>query len=929
MRFQFTLFLSILLSQSVARQLQDNPNTPIRQPADPLLHYGILNNGFTYYVRATSKPSNKIQIRLVLKAGEVQEDQDQLELAHMIEHLAFKKTTHFDNVKDFFERKGAIPGRDYNGYTYMRNTIFEATIAPNDHSLFEDLLLWIRDLTDGIIIEPKIVNPERGVILAEKRFAAKTRLDELRKKYIPELFGQTQWARRFSLETEENVKHFELRSLKRFYNDWYRPDLMAVIIVGNFDATAVESRVKSLFQTIPKAATAINQKQYSPAQKNQGHIILLSDKTVQQPAVELYLKAPNKPPNGTERLRRKMLAELFNEILKTRMSEIQNQNASAFRTASWLYRTDFSESDNTLHGLHCAFQPNTGSVTNSLHIILKELERLKRYGFTGNEIREAKTVLRAKYSSRELDNSESFIKRYTTQFLEGILIPPPDTMWQLMSTLPDTLLNDGIKSLLTDHQKDIAIVTPNEQDMPGKTSIRKWIKVLETSTLDSFKYEQIALPPNLLEKLAKLPADAPFTDSTIQSIDASKVNLINGVTIICKKLNPTGFMSDRIMLYGFRRGGASLFHCDIYQAALNAADIVAHSGIRGMDKTRIERYFHARNISATPFINDNYEGISGTSDTDITSLEAMFQMVHLFFTDPAVTSEGFNTWKDSQHPRASTPDPSTLLLHVIDSTLHRVGDSGHNSSIETLDKIQPADARRTYEERFASADGFTFILTGNFDKTKIIPLLRKYLGTLSSKRSLHDGTASTEFAPPLKVFAGQQSKARIKFVFAGTCPDHLKEKIELQTLARVLKITLMKRLREDNGAIYTLGANLTRFSDGIFELHVDFDVAAEETHKWINLASLEIQSLAQVGPDSISFQKALSVEERELRRELQHNKFWFDYLVACFQDGKSLTQTQDHKKILKNLSQEELRNAAARYLKMENLYRFVLLPSKI
>lgn len=893
--------------------------------SDTSVRYGHLSNGLSYYIQQNHQPDNQIEIRLVVKAGLIHEENDERGFAHLIEHLACRQTTHFPQLKEYLAERGIIMGTGFNAQTGAGYTLYEITIPSSNDSLLSDCLNILRDWLDSVTLTSDNIAAETSIIRAESRLRGHTTIYDLRRQHSGAIFGQTKWVRRFSEAVTGEIQPPRPDVVAKFYKRWYRPNLMAVAVVGDIDAVSVEVKIKSLFQTNERSlGPPVNMpKTFRHSQKPK--VILVRDDDLAVPYITVYATQPRMPGDSGITSARSLFAQIFNEILASRLDEIKTHNPLAFQNATCLYKEQILQSDNMRAGVECEVELSPGSsVKDVLGLFYTELNRIRQNGFTAEEIAKAETAVRKHLLDPTRQTSASLIRNYTHQFLDNITMSPDCS--PEVEMLSQSAVNAHARHLLENANTAVALYLPRRLGTQlSHQKIRRWIATWERDKLDSFHYQQ-TIVPTLLPGRLKTHDNVAYIETRLDSIAAWNIQLDNGARLILKPLKAKGFRSDKLTLFAFKPGGASLYNHDDYITALNAADIVQYSGVTSLSKSQIGALAKVRHVRIDPFISERQAGLLASCDKN--DPEIMFQLSNLFLTEPQVTEEGFQLWRNSKNAsfHAQT-SPSAEFAATIDSVIN--GPEKYRAQAYSLTQIKLSDALQIYRETFGSLNGFTFLIIGDFEKDEILPLALEYLGTIKQATDAGRKETSAQITPkPVKIFAGSADKAKVAIIFHGHCIVNPQTRIELETLTQLLESIFMGRLREQEGAVYTVSANLTRLESETFGLRIDFETSVTDANRMIEVTLKEIDNLRRHRPNQAELTKAISLTKDQIETNLQNNNYWFQYFLRQLENQRDLSEIGQYKTIANAMSADRIEAAIGAYLKDENLHVFILMPAK-
>ncbi len=903
-------------------------------PLDPSVKTGKLANGFTYYIRRNVEPKNRAQLYLAVKAGSILEDENQRGLAHFVEHVGFKGTKHYpkNDLIDYLQKAGVRFGADLNAYTSFDETVYQLPIPTDDAQVFKNGIQILRDWAQDANFDPEEVDKERGVVLEEKRLG-KGAGERMQNKYLPVLFNNSRYANRLPIGTEEVLKNFELKTIKQFYKDWYRPNLQALIVVGDVDALAVEQMIKEKFADLKNPTNPRPRTKYSIELINKNQFIAVTDPEFPSTAAHILIKHPESIIRNTADLRTNIIHSLYNQMLSARFSEITKQADPPF-----LYGGSY------IGGFMAGLATVTSSVTakpgeleRGFKAVLTEVERVKKFGFTDTELERAKMAINAEqesaYKERDKTDSEQFVYQYLQHFLKEDASPSITYTYNFykkeLGGIKLSELNALAQKYITNSNRDILILGP-EQDkdkLPNEATVNTWIKTIEQSPITA--YVDRVSKKELLD--AKPQAGRIINETNDKDLGTTTLTLSNGVKVVLK---PTDFKNDEITFSGFSPGGTSLYNDSDFQSANNAASIISQSGVGQFDAIALSKFLTGKQTSVFPSITERAEFISGS--TIPTELETALQLIYLYFIEPRKDEEIFKGYITRMKGGLANRDkePYSVFADTVGAILGNYHVRRTGPSLEKVNQINLDKAYAIYKERFADASDFTFTFVGALDPQKIKPLLETYLGglpNLSRKEEAKDlGIVIPKGKINKAVYKGQEPKAIVHLYFSGDMAYNTENRNQFKALAEVLNIKLIERLRMEESGVYGVHASgkVNKYPHANYVFRILFGCAPENVEKLANSAIDEIRKIRENGALEVDIQKFLAEEKRTTETQLKENSFWQAYLSSQLELNEDPKMILTYLDSLKTISPESLKNFANTYLNGDNLIRFVLLPEK-
>ncbi|RZL51133.1 MAG: insulinase family protein [Pedobacter sp.] len=933
------LFLQPVLAQKKATSKTPTKSAAATKadnavPLDPAVKVGKLPNGFTYYIRRNVEPKNRVTIYLANKAGSILENDNQRGLAHLMEHMSFNGTKNFpkNELVNYLQKTGVRFGADLNAYTSFDETVYQLPIPSDDPTIVKNGLQIMRDWAQDATLDPAEIDKERGVVLEEKRLG-KGAQQRMQDQYLPMLFNNSRYSNRLPIGTEDVLKNASAQTIKDFYKDWYRPNLQALIVVGDINVDEMEQMIKAKFSDLKNPVNAKPRTQYDIPLMGKNQFITVTDKEFPVTVAQILIKHKEQPLLTKTDLRNSVIRSLYNQMIAARFSELSKQANPPFLQAG-------SNISGFLAGLDAAttfIAAKPGEFEKGLKTTFTEVERVKRFGFTTTELERAKssflTRQESAFKEKDKTSSDSFVQEYVQLFLKGSVSPGIEYEYNLYKEALPTItlaeVNSLAKTYITDTNRDVIIMAPEKDKatLPTEATVNEWINSVLKDNIKPY-VDEVSNKPLLANKPV---GGKVVSENKIPEIGVTELTLSNGVKVILK---PTDFKNDEITFYGFSPGGTSLYSDADYQSAANAASIISRGGVGEFNSLQLPKYLTGKRVSVSPMITERTEGISAfTSPKD---LETALQLTYLYFTAPRKDPEIFKGIMSQQKGNLANrdSDPNSVFSDTTSAVLGQNNVRRTGPTVEKLNQINLDRAYEIYKERFADASDFTFTFVGSFDIAKIKPLLEQYLGSLpSTKRK--ESAVDLGIRPPAGVIAknvykGQEPKASVRLFFSGDYTYNQANNNQLDALAEVLTIKLIERLREDEGGVYGVGASASysKLPANRYSLSISFGCAPENVDKLVASTLDEISKIKNNGAQAVDIQKFVAEETRGTETQIKTNQFWLGSIVGAYQNGEDPKEVLTYVDSLKLVTPESLKQAANTYLSGKNYIKFVLLPEK-
>lgn len=916
-----------LACAGIARSPQTNPTAAEALTVDPGFRVDRLDNGLTYFIRANSKPENRAAVWLAVNAGAVQEDDDQRGLAHFVEHMAFNGTKNFakHEIIDYMESIGMRFGPDVNAYTTFDETVYMLEIPTDDGAIVDSALRILRDWAGAVLFEDDEIDKERGVVLEEWRLgrgADMRMLDE----QLPVLFKDSRYAVRLPIGKKEIIENAPYDALRRFYRDWYRPDLMAVIAVGDFDAADIEQKVETLFSDLGNPAKERPREIYPVPDHAETLTAVATDPEATSTTVGVYYKLAKRPDETVQDYRRVVAESLYHSMINQRLDELRQKADPPFVFA-------FSTSGAFVRSKDVYFQAaraREGETERGLEALLTEVERVERYGFTAGELERAKKELQRGYEQayRERDKreSQSFAGEVLRHFLGGEPMPGIERELEMVEEFLPGIGVDELNALarqwITRENRVILLSAPEKEGVavPGEPQLLAVFERVAEQPLEPYVDDTLDRP-----LLAQKPEPGRVVEQhEVEEIGVTEWRLANGVLVALK---PTDFKNDQVLLGGMSPGGTSLVDDALYESADNATSLMAAGGLGEFDRIQLEKALAGKVAGARVSIGELEESVRASASPQ--DLETMFQLLYLDFTAPRIDEDAVAAWFETTRSflenRVSRPET------VFNDRMTEVLTQGHPRrkppTVEMLDEIDVQQAYEVYRERFADAGDFRFVIVGNFDTETIRPLVETYLGGLPATGRAETWRDVGARTPPdvveFEVRKGLEPKSRVSLWFTGDAEWSREEEHTLASLASALRVRLRETLREDMGGTYgvSVSGGVARRPNERYRFGVSFGCAPENVAELTAAVFAQIERIKSEGVDDALLGKVRESQKRKRETDLEENRFWVSELLDFYRYDEDPRLVLDFDRLVDGLTSDALRDAARKYLRTD---RYVL-----
>ena len=901
-------------------------------PFDSAVEIGTLSNGMRYYIRENHKPEKRAELRLVVNAGSVLEDEDQRGLAHMVEHMAFRGTKRFagNQISSYLESVGMRYGPDINAFTSFDETVYMITIPTDTAAIVDKGFEILAEWAHNVAFDPAQIEKERPVVIEEWRLGQGAE-NRMQNKWFPVLFTGSKYGERIPIGLKSVLETYKPATLRRFYDTWYRPDLMAVVAVGDFDKRQIEGLITRYLGAIPRAISP-KARPLSPVPPQAGTLVSInSDKEATRSTIRLLYKQPKRFNTTSATYRQHLVEGLFGSMLNDRFAEITQKPNPPFITA-YAGQGDLVRSAEAF-SLTAVVADN--GIRRGLNALLTEGERVKKFGFLQSELdrarKDTQRGIEQAYAERDKTNSNVYADAYSSAFLES----EPSTSIQydldaITRLLPGITLAEVNKlagAWMTDKNRVLATTSPDKAGIVNPAPGELLLAFDAVKGANIAAYSETSLSGQLVDK--DPTGGKVVSERQIKEVGITEWTLSNGVRVLLK---PTDFNADQITFTSYSPGGASLLS-DASFIAASAADLIpTTSGVGKFTVIDLQKFLAGKQVSVFPSIDDLSEGVSGSaSQRDV---DTMLQLVYLYFTQPRLDTSLVNTflgrYKGVLANRSASPEAAFSDTLQVTLAQHSVREQPMSAA--TLDRIDPAKSFDFYKERFADASGFTFVFVGNFSIDSMKPLIAKWLGALPStgrKETWRD----TGIRPPKGVVQrvvkkGAEPKARTALIFTGPFEYNRQNRYYLSALAELLNIKLREALRENLGGTYGVSVSPGAARDPLpsYRFTIGFGSAPERLEALTAAALAQIDSVKRFGttPEYLNKVKEAALRSRETA--IKQNGYWVSQIASFDQSGWPLAEIPDGGKLISALTIADLQRAAVKYLRIDNYVRVSLYP---
>lgn len=895
-------------------------------PIDSKVKTGILENGLTYYIRNNSSLKGKADLYLVCNVGAILEEDHEDGMAHFLEHMAFNGSENFPGnmLREYLEEKNV----NWNAYTTLERTVYYLNNIPvEDASVVDSCLLVAHDWSGFLSMDEKAIEKERNIIREEKRLFSGSDfriVEALKKEIIP----YSKYVERNVIGKEDTFMNFTSEQIRNFYNKWYRPDMQAVIIVGDIQPEVIESKLIEIFSDIPFPAVKIENPELSINDNTNPVISIVADKEVAFPTFDIEFRC--KPLSVEEK---ESVDGFVNDYLIGIITAMINERLETVIGEAGGYLNEISASyDNFLgigseESLAISLKIGNGKTEESIKSFLTEVIRINQHGFSQTEYERAKLVLTSQYKKKfdEKDKTENaeYAEKYMKHFIYGNYIPGIELECQLlMELMPQVTLqmvNEHVQELMIEKNTVVYLVMPQEAEHPQKETISDWLISINNQNLDPYMEKTNNEP-----LLTILPVAGKIINEEIEPVLGTvNYKLSNGATVVIKQ---TDFKNNEVLFYAVSPGGSSLFPEEEIANIKLYEEVADLGGLGDFNKMDIQKKLAGKEVNVIPFINPIADGLKGLTINE--NLEELLQLVYMQFTSPRMDEDAFSAFMEKKKNTLQDNDPKVIFNNAVRRAAY--GNTERMLPI-TSDDLLKVDYQRIFEwrkDRYADASDFTFIFTGNIDPDSSRELIERYLASLPSL-SVKESAVNVNIAlQPGHIKEAFEHKmenpqAVVTNLYSANVEFNLMNRITLDVLVEILNNSLTETLREQEGGVYALfvSGNISDYPKGQAILEINFPTEPGKEEQLNSLVKMAVNNMRLNGPTNDELQKAVTILSNKHNENIRNNAYWISNLAAYY--AVNTDNMNGYMDILNSIHGEDIKSLASKITK-DNLVEVIM-----
>lgn len=860
-------------------------------PMDTAVRKGTLPNGLTYYLRHNEWPEKRAFFYIAQKVGSIQEEDNQRGLAHFLEHMCFNGTTNFpgDRLKTYLQSIGVKFGENLNAYTSFDETVYNIdNVNVEIAGAIDSCLLILHDWSHDLLLEDKEIDKERGVINEEWRMRSSAMM-RMYEKALPEIYPDSKYGLRLPIGTMDIVMNFPYEALRSYYRKWYRPDLQAIVIVGDINVDEMEQKIQKVFADIQPASADAAPFEYYPVPDNAEPIVSINKDKEQHTNNVLFMwktKAfPREMKNTTSYLVTDLVANAMSSMFSERISDILQKENAPFLNAGFGYEDFFVSKTKAAYSGSVVCEDN--KYETGIKALYREILRAKKYGFTAAEYERFKSELLSQFESiylhRDKVQSRNFVNECVRNFLENEPMTGIEWTYNTMKQIVPNTNVDMVNRLIQQMPSNnlvIALFAADKEDniLPTKEEILRWMAEVEAEDIEPLKEEANNAP--LIEKMPK-PGKVKKIEKDMY--DAKLITLKNGIKVHVKK---TDFSPNQISMYAHSWGGKSLYGLDEYDQTSNIG-WVSVGGWGNFSTTELSKRLAGIQANVSTGVGTASETVSGSCVKK--DLETMLQLTYLHFTAPRKDIEAYNSAIQRTKGQMKNQElvPNTALTDTITKVVYNNNIRAMRTKPEDLDRINYDRIIELYKERFADANDFEFFIVGDCDADTIAPLLAKYLGALPTKKGsetyktidlkMADGKLKNVFEKQMET-----PNAVVLFFYHAPVEMNLRNRVMVGMLDQLMDMLYTETVREDEGGAYgvPVSASLSRYPQQEATVQIQLPTAPEKRERMTEIVYQGVENMVNNGPKEEDLQKVKEYLLRSHEESLKKNSYWMNQMAS-------------------------------------------------
>ena len=901
---------------------------------DNTIRKGILPNGMTYYIRHNAQTKGVADFYIAQKVGSILEEKRQRGLAHFLEHMAFNGTKHFPGntlqpgIVAWCESVGIKFGANLNAYTSVDQTVYNISAAPiTREGVIDSCLLILNDWSHELLLTDKEIDKERGVIEEEWRTRRSgMAMQRLSEQAMPIIYAGTKYSDCMPIGNIDIVRTFPYNDLRDYYSKWYRPDLQAIIVVGDINEDKIEEKIKKLFAKIPLPQNPAH-RIYYPIGNNE-KMILYTATDKEQPTVNftLYMKrdvTPKQERNTIQNYADDYKTNILRMAINDRLEELSRTKNAPFISASVRSGNFFLASTKDAFELSGVLKE--GKALEAIQLLVGEVERARANGITIDELKRGKAEMLSyaenDYNDRSNRRNGEFVEQCVQNFLEETPIIEPEKELEIVRKLDKTVTIDDVnalaKTIITNQNQVVTMFGPDKNTfkMPTNSSIENAILKAQKQHYTPYKTQN-----TLTERLiTKLPKPGSIISERTYKYGYTEFTLSNGLKVYVR---PTNFEPDEVNLKLFSLGGKNIYPDSEMPNLTYLMAGATIGGVAQYNDLTLEKMLAGKTATVTPFIDNDTRGMAGTSNVKDT--KTLLELVYLYFTQPRKDPQAFKNLMEQQQEFLTNAHVNPMLAY--NDTLHKVAYATNRMESMNKEQLKRVNYNRImhiYKELFANAANFKLILTGNININKLRPLLCQYIATLPSNNTKETiGTYEPKLVDGKKTYIFHKKQttptAITTIVIKGKMEYNNRNELLMDAIGQLLRIVYTEKVREDKGGTYSVqvSGDLQHHPNNEALLRIAFQTDPQKYNDLIPIVYKELEKMATEGPSQQDLDKVKAYELKVYNQVLRMNNYWEYVLYTDLYNG--IDVDTDFRYIVENMTCDDIRTTLRNLLNQNN-----------
>ena len=885
-------------------------------PMDSKITYGKLDNGITYYVKNNQLPKNKAYVELVIKTGSLHENNEQLGLAHLLEHMAFNGSKSFpkNKIDEYLRSLGLSIGADFNATTSYERTIYKFQIPTSDEKYLDTGIHFLSEIGSELTLEDEAFDRERKIVEEEwrKSLGKLDRINELQKPY---LFKNSKYLERDPIGTMDVIRDFKYETAKEYYRQHYRPELMGVFVVGDVDQKKTEQIIKKYFTSLKAKTPAVERPLGTVPKYNETIFANITDPEISG----LYIQILNREPklfietgvNYKDYLIRYLTDTIFQKRLNRILIEQDSPVISAYVNIS-----ELSEQEE-MYTISAMLKE--GQVKEGLKFLLNEIERVKQNGFVEDELVLAKKnkllSLEISLTQKNTTASAELLEEYKRHFTDKEMASGIDYEFELAKQIMKTItlkdINDNFSKYYQPDDRIVFFKSPEKY----KNLLNKEMFV---STEQEISKEKLAQSDYALSKKKlinkELKGSKIVKEFKHKGTDVIELDLANGVKVLLK---PTKNKEKEFNFTAKSPGGFSYVPLPALHSIQNTEKIIGDSGLGEFTRTELNDLFNPTFVSIAPYFTYSYEGLSGK--TISAYQKELFELIYLHFENINYNKTAIDKLKTElkEYLKLANADAKERFARKFSENYYKNNPRALSLTEDQIDKINIEDIKAFYQERFKDGGDFTFTFVGDFKVDELKKLITKYLGslpTLGRKETyVDDGVRVEKELVKYEVFENLEEQSKNIRAYNKAFDYNVKNRFIIFSTTEILKRMLHEEIREKQNLVYSISVQnygVSKFPEPKYSLIIMFDSDPNNKDKIFRESEKVLEKLKTGDFPDHYLDEAIKGHLLKYELDKQSNRWWTSAISDYYHEKEPLETAEKLDKVIKSITKDDIKKLA-------------------